>query len=170
MSMIKHVHMICWRRVFLMRKSIWKLLKKCQSTPKPDLSSTEFAEYFKLFGRLCWMCNNTRTLERAHQFAFRIADPHKFYPLSQWVFVPIWGSIGPVVWPSMLDMWCRAHVCARINAHSGSPTPYLYHIVPRIVCAHFQPDRPSRLAAYTGQDRTGQNVTETISEKYNIDI
>jgi hypothetical protein len=53
-------------------------------------------------------------------------------------------------------------------------SPYLHRIVPMSGCANFQPDRPSRVAAYTGQDRTeqdrtGQNVTETILEKYNID-
>jgi hypothetical protein len=36
------------------------------------------------------------------------------------------------------------------------------------VCANFQPDRPCCLAVYTGQNRTEQNVTETILEKYNI--
>jgi hypothetical protein len=42
--------------------------------------------------------------------------------------------------------------------------PYLHRIVPMSVCANFQLDRPSRLAAYTGQDRTEQDVTETILE------
>jgi hypothetical protein len=43
------------------------------------------------------------------------------------VFVPIWGSIGPVVWPSMLDMWCCARICAhcaRINATQHNTTQH----------------------------------------------
>jgi hypothetical protein len=51
------------------------------------------------------------------------ADPHNLCPLFQWVFVPIWGSIGPVLRVPMRYVWCCTHVCARINAHSGSPTP-----------------------------------------------
>jgi hypothetical protein len=49
-------------------------------------------------------------------------------------------------------------------------SPYIHRMS---VCANFRPDRPSRLAAYTGQNRTGQdrteqNVTETVLQKYNI--
>jgi hypothetical protein len=36
------------------------------------------------------------------------------------------------------------------------PTPYLHRIFPISICANFGPDRPSRLAAYTGQHNTGQ--------------
>jgi hypothetical protein len=49
--------------------------------------------------------------------------------LSQCVFVPIWGSIGPARWAPMRYVWCCAHICAhsaRINAHSRPPTPITY--------------------------------------------
>jgi hypothetical protein len=47
--------------------------------------------------------------------------------------------------------------------------PYLHRIVPMRVCARSaQSDRPSRLAAYSKQDRTEQHRTEAILEKYNI--
>jgi hypothetical protein len=38
--------------------------------------------------------------------------PPQMIPITAalWVFVPIWGSIGPAVWPPMLDMWWCAHV------------------------------------------------------------
>jgi hypothetical protein len=35
---------------------------------------------------------------------------------------------------------------------------------------YFWPDRPSRLAAYSEQDRTTQDRTEAILEKYNIQV
>jgi hypothetical protein len=54
------------------------------------------------------------------------ADPHILCPLPQWVFVPNCGSIGPAHRVSMLDVWCCARVCARINAHTRSPTPITY--------------------------------------------
>jgi hypothetical protein len=57
------------------------------------------------------------------------ADPHNLCPLLQWVFVPIWGSIGPARWAPKRYVWCRAHVCARsarINPHSRPPTPITY--------------------------------------------
>jgi hypothetical protein len=47
----------------------------------------------------------------------------------------------------------------RTFAHSRSPTPYLHRTVPKSACANFEPDRPSRLAAYAGQNRTEQNRT-----------
>jgi hypothetical protein len=77
------------------------------------------------------------------------------------------------VWPPMLGMWCCGQVCARsarINVHWRAPTPYLHRIVPMSVCANVLPERPSRLAAYTGHKRTGQDVAETILEKYYIYI
>jgi hypothetical protein len=52
-----------------------------------------------------------------------------------------------------------------MQARSRSPPPYLHRIVPMSVCANFEPNRPSRVAAYTGQHRT-----EAILEKYNIDV
>jgi hypothetical protein len=68
------------------------------------------------------------------------ADPHHLCPLSQWVFVPMWGSIGPAVWAPVMDMWWCAHVCSRINEIGPAVwTPIL--------------DR-------TEQNRTEQNRTE----------
>jgi hypothetical protein len=59
-------------------------------------------------------------------------------------------------------------LCARLR--SRTPTPYLHRIVPMSISANFGPDRPSRLATYSEQDNTGQDRTEAILEKYNIDI
>jgi hypothetical protein len=53
--------------------------------------------------------------------ALRARRPHNLCPLAQWVFVPIWGSIGPARWTPMRYVWCCAHVCARsahINEHA----------------------------------------------------
>jgi hypothetical protein len=62
------------------------------------------------FGRQC----GTRL--RAHQCALGIANPHKFYPLSQSVFVPIWDSIarsfGRICWMCRALRGQRAHQCA----------------------------------------------------------
>jgi hypothetical protein len=96
---------------------------------------------------------------RAHQCTLVIADPPIFIADSQWVFVPIVVPIGAAVWPSILDMGCCAHVCARsacMDVHSLSPTPYLHRRVLMGACANFWPDRSSRLAAYTGQHNTEQ--------------
>jgi hypothetical protein len=75
------------------------------------------------------------------------ADPHNVCSLPHWVFVPIWGSIGPVLWAPMLDAGCCAHVCARINAHRRSPTPITYVHCSNECLYQFG---PSRLAAYAG--------------------
>jgi hypothetical protein len=56
----------------------------------------------------------------------RTRRPHSLCPLPQWVFVPIWGLIGPARWAPMRYVCWYAHVCARINAHSRPPTPITY--------------------------------------------
>jgi hypothetical protein len=46
---------------------------------------------------------------------------------------------------------------------------YLDCIVPMSVCANFEPNKPSRLAAYTGQHNAAQHITYAIVEKHNLD-
>jgi hypothetical protein len=40
---------------------------------------------------------------RAYGCALALAEPPIFIAESQWVFVPIFGPIGPAVWPPILD-------------------------------------------------------------------
>jgi hypothetical protein len=59
-----------------------------------------------------------------------------------------------------------------MNAHSGSPTPLSSsHSSNECLCQFSaRSAQPFGRLYWTGQNRTGQNVTETILEKYNIDI
>jgi hypothetical protein len=63
----------------------------------PDRSSrlAAYTGHVTLWGRL--------RAQRAHGCALAPADHHIFIAETQWVFVPIFGPIGPAVWPPMLD-------------------------------------------------------------------
>jgi hypothetical protein len=101
----------------------------------------------------------------AHQCTLAITDPPIFFADYQWVFVPMYGPIGPAVWPPILDMGCCAHFCARMDAHSLSPTPLSSSQSPNGCLCPFMARsvQPFGRLYWTTQHRT-----ETILEKYNI--
>jgi hypothetical protein len=81
---------------------------------------------------------------RVRDARYSHAASRNLYRMPQWVFVPIWVSIGPAVWAPMLDMQCsctHTHTRARTGTHTYTQsvrhcTVVAYRLLARPVHRH----------------------------------